>query len=190
MVALPDEPLTIEQFLLIRPELPEGGQWSELRSGLVTTFQAPDSDYGLVVSHLTKKLSGLFQVGTPIFRPLLRVDAKADTLQMPAVAYFAAPGRFDLIDAEWTADVPSWVIEIASTGDRRRIVQERANAYLAMGVQLLWIIDPRERTLVTLKDGKQRQHGESATVSAAPVVDLDFPLGDLFVEPEWWAGRA
>lgn len=185
MVSAADDLITVQQFHSIRPDLPEAGQWSELQTGRVMHFEAPDTDHGHVVGHLTKKLLALSTVGTPVFRPPLLVDSNPDTLRYPAVAYFDSAGRFDLMDAETVEETPAWVIEIASTGDRRRAMQERVASYVNCGVRLIWVIDPRDRTLVTLHEGTQRQHGERALVDAEPISDIAFPLSDLFVVPEW-----
>lgn len=193
MDSLPNDPISAEEFLEIRPDLPEAGQWAELHAGQVKVFDAPDSDHHLVASHLTRILASLAQSGTPVFRPVLNVSSNAvssvaSTVQIPAVAYFDTPARFDLVDAELIDTPPGWVIEIASTGDRRRVISERVAAYVQWGVLLVWIVDPRERTLTTLHEGRQLQHTEAATVSAAPVAPLEFTLSDLFVEPDWWTG--
>lgn len=189
MSYLPPGPHSIDDFLDVRPELPEGGQWCELTDGEITLFEAPDTDHGLVVSHLTKKLTPLSMSGTPVFRPALRLRSKPDTVRYPAVGFFADAGRFDLMDADAIDEAPAWVIEIASTGDRRRAVQPRTADYVAWGVQLVWVIDPRERSLIVVHEGTQKQHGERAVVSAKPVIDIDFPLADLFEEPAWWGGK-
>lgn len=189
MSLIPEGPITVDEFARLRPELPEAGQWAELTQGKVEVFEAPDTDHGLVVSHLTKKLAGLATVGTPVFRPSLRLTQSPDTIRVPAIAYYGEVGRFDLLDATAIDEAPAWVIEIASTGDRRRAVTERVLSYRAWGIPLVWVIDPRERQLIVVDESTQSQASEGAEVSPEPIAPLRFPLSDLFVEPEWWTAK-
>lgn len=189
MSMIPNGPFTRNEFLDVRPDLPEAGQWAELNGGEIELFEAPDTDHGLVVSHLTSKLAPLAMNGTPVFRPTLELSSEPSTLRVPAVAYYSAPGRFDLMDADAIREVPAWVIEIASTGDRRRAVAARIAAYRAWGISLIWVIDPRDRQLVVVNESTRGQFDDASQVSAEPVAPVTFPLSDLFVEPSWWTGQ-
>jgi Uma2 family endonuclease len=48
---------------------------------------------------------------------------------------------------------PEFVIEIRSPGDRLRPLQEKMEEYIANGVQLGWLIDPKERTIAIYSSG-------------------------------------
>jgi Uma2 family endonuclease len=48
---------------------------------------------------------------------------------------------------------PEFVIEVRSPDDRIRALRERMEDYLANGVQLGWLIDPKERTVTIYRSG-------------------------------------
>jgi hypothetical protein len=51
------QPLTVDQFLDARYDLPDSGQWAELDAGRVTLFQPPDLDHGNTILNLSKAIA-------------------------------------------------------------------------------------------------------------------------------------
>jgi Uma2 family endonuclease len=67
---------------------------------------------------------------------------------------------------------PEFVIEVRSPGDRLRPLQEKMEEYIANGVQLGWLIDPRERRVTIYSaGGPPRVLENPATVSGEGPVE-------------------
>ncbi len=62
-------------------------------------------------------------------------------------ASFVASGRFanDRPTDDWGALAPDLAVEVISPGDRPRHVLDKVGEYLAVGVRLVWVIDPKTR---------------------------------------------
>jgi Uma2 family endonuclease len=70
-----------------------------------------------------------------------RVQVSPTRVRIPDVALLPLGAQPDVITAP-----PALVIEILSPEDSYSDTQERANDYRAMGVETVWIIDPKTRT--------------------------------------------
>ena len=177
--------MTPAEFFASRDQMPERGQWSELVDGQPQHFTAPDVEHGDVLGNLTARLTPLVAVGTPVFRVGLLTGRQ--TLRFPAVSFFAAAGRFDLMDAESVEEPPAWVIEVASTPDRVRSVPERVAEYADMGVALVWVIDPAAGSVHTVGGSGPRVVSGDERLSARPVADLSVTPAQLCTQPAWSA---
>ena len=70
-----------------------------------------------------------------------RIRVSASRVRVPDVVVLAAGAQPDVL-----TDPPLLVIEILSPDDSYSDTQERAQDYRAMGVETVWIIDPKTRT--------------------------------------------
>jgi Uma2 family endonuclease len=70
-----------------------------------------------------------------------RVQVSESRVRVPDVVVLAAGAQPDVL-----TDPPLLVIEILSPDDSYSDTQERAQDYRAMGVETVWIIDPKTRT--------------------------------------------
>ena len=70
-----------------------------------------------------------------------RVRVSQNRVRVPDLVVLAAAAQPDVL-----TDPPLLVIEIFSPDDTYSDTQERAQDYRAMGVQTVWIIDPKTRT--------------------------------------------
>jgi len=78
--------------------------------------------------------------------------------------------------------VPDLVVEVVSPHDTARAVHEKAREWLAGGVQVVWVVDPQQRT-VTVWDshGQAQTLTERDTLYGAPVLpNLQIPVRELF----------
>lgn len=66
---------------------------------------------------------------------------------------------------------PDFVIELRSSSDSLKSLQQKMQEYLDNGVQLGWLIDPRERRVYIYRLGEEVEVlTDAATVSADPVL--------------------
>jgi Uma2 family endonuclease len=70
-----------------------------------------------------------------------RVRVSANRVRIPDVALIPPGNHSDVI-----TDPPILVVEILSPDDTYSDTEERASDYLAMGVEAVWIVDPKTRT--------------------------------------------
>lgn len=79
--------------------------------------------------------------------------------------------------------VPDFVIEVISPNDRFSDIDEKIDAYLQDGVQLIWIIDPQRRKVIVHAPDMEQPHyvvGD-ATLSAGDVIPgFEIALSKLF----------
>jgi Uma2 family endonuclease len=185
--------MSVDEFLEQRFDLPESGQWSELVEGRLVHLQPPDLDHGNTVLNLSKMLArhALHADGYACFDLGLLLEREPDTLWFPSVSYFDSGPRFAETDKQVSETVPSAVIELASTADRRRPMTARARRYLAWGVQEVWVIDPAEQSVQLVRAG---QRGPARCWSCGETVaaqgcfaDLELQVDELFAEPAWWS---
>jgi len=195
-MSLPTAPLTVDQFLDQRHELPEAGQWAELDRGAVRLLQPPDLDHGTAVLNLSKAFaawthSGSGGVAYACFDLGLIVARDPDSIWFPAVSVFTHGPRFAESDKLATATVPTLIVELASSADRRRLLADRIAAWQAWGVQEVWVIDPSARTLAAHPAQQPAAfHRSGDSFSGGEMLPgLVLPVAELFVEPAWWLGK-
>lgn len=183
--------MTVTDFLTERFDLPDSGQWAELVEGELVILQPPDLDHGTTVLNLSKAFAEHAQrteQGYACFDLGLQIAADPDTVRFPAVSLFTKGDRFAELDNQVTTSVPDFVIELASTADRRKQMGDRVAAYRTWGVRQVWVVDPAERLLyVTAEQRRSQPFKEHETAWGSPVLDgFSIKVSDLFVEPDWW----
>jgi len=69
-----------------------------------------------------------------------------------------------------------------SKNDTRPAAQRKVDAYLKAGVRVVWIVDPRQKTLVVHRsDAPVVILSESDTLTAEGIIpELSFPVARLF----------
>ena len=78
---------------------------------------------------------------------------------------------------------PLLCVEVLSRDDRMSEMQERVDDYTGMGVDTVWVIDPRRRKAYQASaDGVMRQGSERLTVPGAAIV---IPVQEMFARLDW-----
>jgi Uma2 family endonuclease len=97
-----------------------------------------------------------------------RVQVSASRVRIPDVVVLTAGPQPDVL-----VDPPLLVIEVLSPKDTYSDTQERAQDYLRMGVETIWIIDPKTRS-GRMCDGPQWTEATRLVVDGTPLfVELD-----------------
>ncbi len=183
--------LSAEEFADRKFELPEGGRWTELCAGEIVTLSPPDELHGNVVLNLSKVLAEHAQKaqdGYACFELGLIVARNPDTVRCPSVSYFQSGERFAESDKLVTETIPTLVVEIASTNDRRRHVDERVTSYLNWGVGQVWLADTDLREIHIFQSDAHRQRLSSGDTLHGGKVLSEFrsKVEDLFATPSWY----
>ena len=193
--------LSAESFDDARYDLPEGGNWVELVRGRVEPLSPPEEEHRIAVLNLSKAFAAYLnehREGYPCFDLGLIVSRDPDTVRFPAISYFLGGEFFAETDKAITDTRPALVVEVMSSNDRRQSLNDRVFEYTNWGVEVLWIVDPIEKAVHTLRPGyankAAREHETlSGSLSwrhkatAQPILpDFHIAVADIFTPPEYW----
>ena len=103
-------------------------------------------------------------------------------LRVPDVALVSSSDAFEPI----VHVAPILCVEILSSEDRMSRNQERVDDYLAMGVVMVWIIDPKHRTAFLSDGAGLRQVTDELSV---PGTEIKVTLSEVFEELDELEGR-
>lgn len=149
---------TADQLL----KLPRGKSRYELLRGELRTMSPSGSEHSVVTARLAlcvgqfvndHKLGIVFGAEGGFL-----IEQKPDTVLAPDLAFV----RVERVPPsgpppEYWPGPPDLAVEVASPGDSAREINEKAAAWLRAGAQVVWLVNPRRRTVtVCLPDGKKR----------------------------------
>lgn len=133
-----------------RPE-PEDGSKEELVRGEIMSLPPPSHVHGIVQGHFYFYLriwANQHKLGNITVESGLPTETDPDTLRGPDVAYWSyarlPADRVPDVYANVPADL---VVEVLSPDDSHRRIADKIREYFAVGVRLVWVADPRERTV-------------------------------------------
>lgn len=193
--------LTAESFDAARYDLPDGGQWVELVRGRVEVLSPPEEEHRVAVLNLSKALADYLnehREGYPCFDLGLAVCRHPDTVRFPAISYFLGGDLFAETDKSITDTRPALVVEVMSSNDRRRSLNDRVFEYTNWGIEVLWVVDPVEKAVHTIRPGyanKAARNEEALTGSLswrhkataqAILPDFCIAVADIFTPPDYW----
>ena len=94
-------------------------------------------------------LGMVFAAGTGFF-----LERAPDTVKAPDFAFVAYERLPDPLPEGYVPLVPDLAVETRSPNDTAREVAEKVEEWLAAGVRLVWVIEPRKRTITTHRLGR------------------------------------
>ena len=127
--------------------MPEDGNKYELVDGEIRVSPAGDR-HSAVALRLGARL--LAHVDQQRLGHVMGADAgyrlPGGNIRSPDVS-FVATGRFpnDRPTEDWGSLAPDLAVEVVSPRDRPRWILDKVGEYLAVGVRLVWVVDPRTR---------------------------------------------
>lgn len=160
------ELFTLEDF----EAMPDDGQRYELVRGELVRMRPTGFEHAEITFLLGTELNNFVRprgLGVVGGEGGFVLERRPDTVRAPDV-FFVRAERVPRGDAaqHFLADAPDLAIEVRSPSDTLRQLIEKGDEYLAAGTRLVWIFDPRSRT-VTVKTSD----GATRTLSAED--DLD-----------------
>lgn len=181
--------MTAEEFgdWVQRPE--NRDRWFELVRGEVIELPPPVKIHGRVCANVAfvletyvrRRRSGY--VTTNDAGVILSRDP--DTVRGPDVALYEDAGRFAELHPKYGEVPPRLAVEVLSPHDTARQVTNKITDYLACGVELVWLIDPEDRTVTVYRRdrGPTRSDQQSLLVAEDILPGLSCPVGELFLLP-------
>lgn len=127
--------------------MPEDGNKYELVDGEIRVSPAGDRHSAVALALASRLL--VFVKGGGLGH-VMGADAgfrlPGGNVRSPDVS-FVATGRFpnDRPPEDWGSLAPDLAVEVVSPRDRPRHVLDKVGEYLAAGVRLVWVVDPRTR---------------------------------------------
>ena len=77
--------------------------------------------------------------------------------------------------------IPDQVIEVASPSQRRRELREKVARYIEAGVRLVWLAEPRIRTVTVIADGNETVLTEADVLDGGDVLPgFRLPVAEVF----------
>ena len=174
--------VTVEEFARI----PDDDHRYELVEGRVIRMSPPGSRHAVLATRLARLLDQYVDekgLGVVMTSGGFHLASRPDTVREPDVAFV----RADRVPASGVPDgfwpgPADLVIEIRSPGDRRSEMAAKVHEYLGRGVRLVWVVDPKARTItVHQHDQPQVVLEREATLDGGAVVPgFSCPLEKIF----------
>lgn len=183
MSAIAHKLMTAEEFAAL-PE-PLNGSQQELVKGEVVIMPPPQARHGILCSRIDRRL-GIYveenKLGWTTSNDTgVILERDPDTVRGPDVAFWSIARQPEL-PAGYFEIPPDIAVEVLSPTDRRRDVREKIREYIALGVRLVWLIDPETRTVtVYLGTIRGTELDESDTLDGGEVLPgFAVPVSYLF----------
>ncbi len=172
----------------LQEKLAEGDRWIELRRGRLVRLEQPDTCHLTVVHHFAKLLATATRQHRRMMAAFdlgLNLEQDPDSVLFPAISCYAGMDHFDKAGLLLTDSVPDWIIEVASSSDRRNSIAERIAIYHRRGVKGVWVADTVSSHIHILPLGEQGQMLKpSETLRGEGILaGIETPVGNLFQNP-------
>lgn len=160
--------------------LSDQGYHYELVKGKLRPMSPCGGPHGSATSRISFYVSGLvygynlgetFAAETGFF-----VEQDLDTVLAPDFAFVAHKRLPDPLPEGFVQAIPDFAVETRSPNDTRREVAEKVDEWLTAGVRLVWVIEPKKRTITTHCLGR-----DARTFTAGETVDGEDVLPGLAV---------
>lgn len=174
--------MTIEEFAAIT----EPGRF-DLVHGEVIQMPPAGGEHGVITIEIGRLIANYVaerQLGrTYAAETGFIIDHDARTVLAPDVA-FVVSERVPPIDQQrgFVPIPPDFAVEVVSPSDRIVDVNAKVGEYLEAGVRLVWIVEPRRRTVTVYRaDRSARLLIEGESLDGGDVLpDFSLPVSDIF----------
>jgi Uma2 family endonuclease len=177
------QPRTAEELF----RMPDDGFKHELVKGELRTMTPAGGKHGSLVIKLASLLLQHVETHTlgEVFGPDtgFKIADSPDTVRAPDVAFVRQERIPDgeLTEKFWPG-APDLAVEVVSPTDTLYELDEKIEEYLASGVTLVWVVNPKKRTVTVYRPGTSPEVlGESDQLDGQPVLPaFQYPVAKLF----------
>ncbi len=148
--------MTADEFLDMRDD----GLLHELVRGEVVTMSLPGGEHGEIAGEIfwritnhvkSSKLGRTYAAETGFI-----IERDPDTVRGPDVAFVRAERLREISNPKkYIPFAPDLVVEVLSPNDRAEPVEEKVQEWLVAGSRMVWIVDPRTRTVTIHRPGAE-----------------------------------
>ena len=168
--------------------LPEDPGWThELVRGRVVREPRPAPLHARVVTTLAWLLEGHVRVaggGVVLVEAGYLLSREPDTIRGPDLSFVPAPRvpPAGYNDPGFWELAPDLAVEVLSPGNRASEVQEKVLEYLDAGSRLVWVVDPRLKTLTVHTPGGDARilMGDAEVTGGEVLPAFAVPLQEIF----------
>ena len=136
--------------------LPDDGKRYELVKGELVRLTFPNLIHARIQSFLNVEL-GIYLRRNPIGISVTEVgfvlSRDPDTVRGPDVSFVSNERLAKSGGKNWLKGAPNLAVEILSPSNSRTEMRGKIDHYLAAGADLIWVIDPEQRTVETIDSG-------------------------------------
>jgi Uma2 family endonuclease len=182
--------MTAEEFYdwVHRPE--NENKWFELVRGEVIELPSPGLPHGVVSANAVRILGNYTfkrrkgYLASNDAGVILQRDP--DTVRGPDVALYEGARSFDELPRKYGEVPPRLAVEVLSPNDRADQITHKITDYLRNGVELVWLIDPKARTVIVYRrDDGPRVYTENEELTGEDVLPgFRCRVADFFYMPE------
>lgn len=163
---VPERLVTAEEFARI----PDDDQHYELVEGRVVRMSPPGFRHGLLATRIAALLyqhADAHRLGTVATPAGFWIATDPDTVREPDVAFVRAERMpsTGIPDGFWPGP-PDLAVEIRSPGDRPATIRDKVRDYLARGVRIVWVVDPKGKTVTV-----HRRESQAVTLGLDDRID-------------------
>ena len=134
--------------------LPDDGYRYELIRGELYRMPPPKVRHGLIANTIGRLIGNFVAdrgLGAVSNQSGFILQREPDTLLVPDVAFIPRPDLPENLDAD-PESASALVVEVVSPSQTGPSGEERVALSLAVGVRLVWVVDPRRRTVHVYRD--------------------------------------
>lgn len=175
--------LTVEEFETY--DLPEDMR-AELVRGELLLIPPPGAEHGVVGARLIMRLAAFVEaqrLGVVTMSSGYVLVGLPRTVRAPDIAFVLASRLSpDMVPASIPRMRPDLAIEIRSPSERRSRLKEKLEDYRAVGVPVVWVVDPRRQTVSVIVHGHEDRilRGDDVLEGGSLLPGFSLRLSELF----------
>ncbi|MDQ3820894.1 MAG: Uma2 family endonuclease [Acidobacteriota bacterium] len=161
------QPITADELFTMKDD----GFRYDLVKGELRKMSPAEGEHGIIIGRLTAALGHHIEENDlgEVFgaETGFKLASNPDTVLGPDLAFISNEKipQSGIPVAFWQG-APDLAVEVVSPGNTRREIEEKIEEYLAAGVSLVWIINPKRRTITV-----HRANAEPVTLEGSDTLD-------------------
>jgi Uma2 family endonuclease len=177
-------PITLPRYTVADLEnFPDDGNRYELLDGVLLVTPAPKTGHQVIANRIQSRLTAAVQwpglahvVGPGVVVRLPKTQLQPDVLVFPA--HFKPDTDWRKINEHWL------VVEVLSRSSRIYDREFKKNAYFALGVQQVWLVDRWTRSIEVWRSPSEKHVVQDTIRWHAPAGDIIVPidLAEVFAD--------
>jgi Uma2 family endonuclease len=178
--------LTVADLAALPADLPSGSVKYELDDGRLVLMAPPGDDHGRIQSRVVIALFKYMEsLGLGECRGEIGVILRRnpDRVVGPDAAFIANCSLPVRTSPEgYLETIPELVVEVRSKNDTLPELRDKVAEYLAAGVQIVWVVNPRSKTVSVFRlgqDSSELRIGDVLTAEGA-IPGFQAPVAELF----------
>jgi len=178
----------LDAYAFARLPQPPDGSRQELVQGVVIAMPPPKGPHGQCCLNIgailwnfvrRQRLGRVLSNDTGVL-----TTTNPDTVRGGDVLYFSYDRLPTLPEDEYIRVAPELVVEVRSPSNEDEALHDKVVEYLNAGVFLVWVADPKERTVTVYRTPDQGKvlHEKSVITGDDVLLDFSCPVADFFVD--------